>query len=160
MAETLKSSSSFPAPLEDFDICFQWSCSLHRNVSLATIPSAIRAAGLAARLLARSVMRLLGTWCVPGLQGVMKFRLLVVFRSHPSVITGALFVHILPCVACLFSCSHTCGSCHAALCLTLYARRMASAWSSFKFPLNTYFSSWIFQRKSGLGGIFYLFLFY
>lgn len=99
MAETLKSSSSFP--LEDFDICLQWSFSLHRNVSLATIPSAIRAAGLAARPLARSVMRLLGTWCVPGLQGVMKFRLLVVFRSHPSVVTGALFVHILPCVACL-----------------------------------------------------------
>lgn len=70
------------------------------------------------------------------------------FRAHPA----------LCCLS--FSCSHTCGSCHAALCLTLYARRMASAWSRFKFPLNTYFSSWIFQRKSGLGGIFYLFLFY
>lgn len=157
MAEALKSVSSchiLPGHLEDFDICPHWSCSctgvsdwlllLQQPVPLGWLPAGMQRDEASGHVMCARVARGNEVQTLGSIQGSSLCCQWCPFPAHPTV-------HFL-----YFSCSHTCASHHAAPCLTLYARRVASDSTIFKFPLNTYFSSWIFQRKSGFGLFYFL----
>lgn len=98
--------------------------------------------------LARSVRRLRGAWCVPGLQEVTKVRLLVAFTSHPSCHQCPFHAHPTLCFlpfsqSCMWPCMQE-------------GRLMLGVFLNFHLTLTPFHG--FFQRKSGLG--VFLFWFY